>query len=215
MDDHLFDELVQILGAVASRRGALAGLASALFAVSLPAPGGGETAAKKKRGQKKRKEKKKGGVGGDPSSPPTGCARTCAASNPCGDDGCGGSCGICAGGEACQSGQCICAPICAASNACGPDGCNGSCGSCSQAITCQGPRFIQEVCDGGTCTPVLKSCDPGQVCFQNACCPPRPPLSCREQPMSDGCGGTYQANCLTHCCDAPGGGLVCQETPCP
>ena len=47
---------------------------------------------------------------------PCGCGETCDAGictftacngKDCGDDGCGGSCGICGNGEACQNGQCV------------------------------------------------------------------------------------------------------------
>ena len=44
----------------------------------------------------------------------------------CGDDGCGGSCGECPTGQACQDdGTCLgCTPECAG-KACGDDGCGG------------------------------------------------------------------------------------------
>jgi hypothetical protein len=47
----------------------------------------------------------------------------------CGDDGCGGSCGTCSGGQACSSaGQCACVPNCEGKT-CGPNGCGGTCGA--------------------------------------------------------------------------------------
>ncbi len=52
----------------------------------------------------------------------------------CGDDGCGGSCGTCAGGESCNAGG-TCGTACVAScagKACGTDdGCGGRCGACT------------------------------------------------------------------------------------
>ena len=59
----------------------------------------------------------------------------------CGDDGCGGQCGICPVGKSCQDGSC-CTPQCNGKN-CGDDGCGGLCG------TCQG----NETCTAGVCVP--------------------------------------------------------------
>jgi hypothetical protein len=56
----------------------------------------------------------------------------------CGDDGCLGSCGTCAGGKTCSAaGQCVasCAPSCAGKQ-CGDDGCLGLCGTCAMGTTC-------------------------------------------------------------------------------
>ncbi len=57
----------------------------------------------------------------------------------CGDDGCGGSCGTCKEGEACNAGQCQeaqCQPDCD-NQECGDDGCGGSCGTCAVGKSCQ------------------------------------------------------------------------------
>jgi hypothetical protein len=71
---------------------------------------------------------------------PGGCTPDCSGKN-CGDDGCGGSCGSCTGGETCVSGVCTgCTPDCSGKN-CGDDGCGGSCGSCSGG----------QVCNDGVC----------------------------------------------------------------
>ena len=55
-----------------------------------------------------------------------------------GDDGCGGSCGNCDGGLACDegSGACGCEPDCVG-KACGADGCGGTCGGCADGLTCE------------------------------------------------------------------------------
>jgi heme-degrading monooxygenase HmoA len=61
----------------------------------------------------------------------TSCDADCTG-KVCGDDGCGGSCGTCADGEACGGGQCVfllCTPDCTG-KVCGDDGCGGSCGTC-------------------------------------------------------------------------------------
>ena len=48
----------------------------------------------------------------------------------CGDDGCGGICGLCEGAqEICDQGQCVCQPACDGKE-CGEDGCGGECGGC-------------------------------------------------------------------------------------
>ena len=56
----------------------------------------------------------------------------------CGGNGCGGSCGECPPGAACnEDGLCeeLCEPNCTG-RYCGPDGCGGSCGSCAPGSTC-------------------------------------------------------------------------------
>ena len=76
----------------------------------------------------------------------------------CGPDGCGGSCGDCAGPQdLCETGLCVCQPECTGV-ACGPDGCDGSCG------ICPGP---QDACIAGSCI-----CQPdctGKVCGVDGC----------------------------------------------
>lgn len=63
------------------------------------------------------------------------CADACVGKE-CGDDGCGGSCGSCAGQTTCVEGQCqSCEPDCAWKE-CGNDGCGGTCGSCGQGEKC-------------------------------------------------------------------------------
>ena len=64
------------------------------------------------------------------------CTPTCAATDPCGDDGCGGSCGTCTAPDTCTAGTCTCQPTCAATDPCGDDGCGGSCGTCTAPSTC-------------------------------------------------------------------------------
>ena len=77
----------------------------------------------------------------------------------CGDDGCGGVCGACAGQTVCQAGQCVstCTPDCAG-KACGDDGCGGSCGSCSG----------DEVCSAGACEP-LPTGQCGDIAYEGQC----------------------------------------------
>jgi hypothetical protein len=175
-----------------------------------------EAKTKHKTGKQKKGNKHKHRHGSRQSPPPLVCTSNCTGKT-CGDDGCGGSCGTCPGSQdVCQTGTCICLPQCAPANACGADGCNGSCGTCASP-TCQGTTLTTNVCTGGVCAPVQSNCGAGQRCFQNACCTPLPQPSCHRQPVSDGCGGTYQPNCSLSesCCDGPGGDLVCQAMACP
>jgi hypothetical protein len=91
------------------------------------------------------------------------CTPTCDG-KACGDDGCGGSCGTCADGEACTvEGACaaLCIPDCG-DMTCGDDGCGGSCGACAD----------DETCAEGVC---LADCVP--ACNAANC-------------GDDGCGGT-------------------------
>ena len=59
----------------------------------------------------------------------------------CGDNGCGGLCGVCAEGETCSAeGICEvptpdCVPQCSR-KACGDDGCGGVCGNCIDGTSC-------------------------------------------------------------------------------
>jgi hypothetical protein len=111
MDADQFDALVRIFSAAASRRrvlfslarGPLAALPLGLFALD-----GTERASAKRRKKKRKKRKRK-----------PRCVPQCAATNPCGPDGCGGECGPCnlGGGGICQDGVCTCTQ----------DVCNGQC----------------------------------------------------------------------------------------
>ncbi|HEY3446207.1 MAG TPA: S8 family serine peptidase [Myxococcales bacterium] len=112
-----------------------------------------------------------------------GCTPSCPASEGCGDDGCGGSCGTCAGIERCGAERtCVeCTPSCGG-RACGPDGCGGSCGACADTAWCNGletcktgqcewgaPRCWQSLdCGTLTCDEASKSCLPA-VTDSKAC----------------------------------------------
>jgi len=70
----------------------------------------------------------------------------------CGDDGCGGSCGLCEGeNDACEGGACVCHPDCSGKS-CGRDGCGGFCGTCATGLACdEGVCVCLPACDGRTC----------------------------------------------------------------
>jgi hypothetical protein len=97
----------------------------------------------------------------------------------CGDDGCGGSCGTCAGGLACQAGACVaCAPSCEG-KACGDvDGCGGACDvGCADAGA--GPRAA----------PAAAMVD-GEGARGDAGC------TCRAAPERDGTGAAAAGSAL-------------------
>jgi hypothetical protein len=131
MDANHFDQHTRDLSAVASRRGILAALMSALLARRLTADGE-DAAAKSKR--KRRKGKNRRFVG---------CAPKCAGKS-CGKDGCGGSCGDCGTGQICQGGACICPA--------GTELCGGAC-----VALCPAPQ-IRELSTCGCCLPPGASC---------------------------------------------------------
>lgn len=82
------------------------------------------------------------------------CALGCV---ECGDDGCGGSCGVCGVGATCVAGIC-CEPDCAGKE-CGSNGCGGSCGGCA---TGQG-------CVNGSCLPPGVECVDGNAVPWDGC----------------------------------------------
>lgn len=132
----------------------------------------------------------------------------------CGDDGCGGSCGECVGGEECsKDGSSCCLPACMG-KLCGDNGCGGSCGSCPSDMEC-GQYFqcvpkCEPKCEGRECGPngcggscgtcsVGKACGPGGLC--SVCLPQCGTKKCGD----DGCGGscgacTYGFECAAGVC---------------
>ena len=77
------------------------------------------------------------------------CLPQCAG-KVCGEDGCGGQCGTCAGKQdVCANGLCVCQPDCTG-KACGDDGCGGSCGTClgEQMACVEGACVCQPECAG-------------------------------------------------------------------
>lgn len=93
-------------------------------------------------------------VPGDDLGP---CTPDCAGKT-CGDNGCGGACGVCYDHRGavdpglCQSGAC-CAPQCAGKT-CGPNGCGGVCGVCYDA----GGGVNDALCVAGVCGGEVDTC---------------------------------------------------------
>jgi hypothetical protein len=143
--------------------------------------GHGDAVAKRK---KKKKKKRNNGT----------CTPICAG-KICGDDGCGGSCGDCAGGQSCEGGTCVCPPARACGAVCCPAG---------------------EVCAGGLC----KSPGTGQpsdnLCTTVATCNGNGVCGCLSH-FTDGavlCGTPNADGCIINCqndadCAGFGTGAFC------
>jgi tRNA A-37 threonylcarbamoyl transferase component Bud32 len=121
-----------------------------------------------------------------PAAPEPICQPACSGRD-CGDDGCGGLCGVCRSGWTCEYGSCrapepVCQPACSGRD-CGDDGCGGSCGSCRSGWACEygSCRAPEPVCQpacsgrdcgddgcGGSCG----SCKSGWTCGYGSCNPP-------------------------------------------
>ncbi|MBI5610248.1 MAG: hypothetical protein HY902_15330 [Deltaproteobacteria bacterium] len=92
------------------------------------------------------------------------CQPNCQLRN-CGDDGCGGQCGVCNTPEkpTCNTaiGVCVakCVPQCQNKN-CGDDGCGAVCGTCEGNLTCT---------SAGRCVPPQWTCNPNYYAAGDAC----------------------------------------------
>ena len=151
----------------------------------------------------------------DPSGDnPLDCSKVCQGDcegKDCGDDGCGGSCGDCAGpSEICTDQAVCCTPVCDGKE-CGPGGCGGNCGECEEGLNCDGGMCIDGVpggcqeadgpgCDGCGCEDCVVAEDSycletlwDALCVQyckecGTTCPCFP--DCENKTCgNDGCGG--------------------------
>lgn len=184
MDGSQFDALARSLAAGRSRRG----LSRFFGGLALGGPLALQRLQAEARGKKgkKRKKKRKKKRGGQTALP--GCTPNCF-ERTCGNDGCGGSCGPCAGNEVCQSGRCVCVPACGGKD-CGDDGCGATCGTCAAPRTCQGGQCV---CPG--------DCPPTWV---------RLPGTCDCCIDNEGfCSPTDDECCSDRCADSPGIGGLC------
>jgi len=69
----------------------------------------------------------------------------------CGPDACGGTCGTCTEGLACNTaGACVCEPDCVGKQ-CGGNGCGGLCGLCGDGLTCSSSAQCVLICGGVQC----------------------------------------------------------------
>ena len=149
------------------------------------------------------------------------CVPRCAG-RACGDDGCGGLCGLCPPGEDCAGGVCgLCEPSCGTHD-CGGDGCGDPCGSCPPGYSClegyctagctaqcEGRVCGSDLC-GGSCgdCPEGQGCEGGQCCEWTSC---REVIGCLME-----CIGITQApyfDCLATCAATASPGAVEQMAP--
>jgi hypothetical protein len=121
------------------------------------------------------------------------CQRACSGKK-CGPDGCGGSCGECAGGERCEdSGSCAADPcagvVCDPCSACVA----GRCAPLAEGAACEDGDLctVLDACHGGACAGEAVDCDDGFVCTRDRCdsssgeCQHRQDASCCEPPCTD------------------------------
>src|SRR5215212_2342161 len=143
MDDARFDTLTRKLTATRSRRSALATLLG-----GMPGLLGLADAAARKRKKKKKKRRPA------PSAPVAAgpCIPACAG-KVCGDDGCGGICGIaCSSPRICEGGLCVCPSD--------QHECQGSCIPRSRCCTVADCQQDQD-CFSGTCITLRGTCAAG------------------------------------------------------
>lgn len=105
----------------------------------------------------------------------------------CGDDGCGGSCGECTGGDVCQDGVCVCIADCEGKD-CGSDGCGGLCGACTAGSVCSDGSCV--------CTPrAFTGCHQGDLWWFDSCGNPEEIDTVCEY----GCAGGVCSPCVPNC----------------
>ncbi len=144
-----------------------------------------------------------------------GCQPVCGGKN-CGNDGCGGVCGLCTASQACVQGTCkdksSCKPQCAG-KVCGHDGCGGACGSCASGDNCVDgtcitpqckPQCTGKTCGKDGCGGVCGICSGDQKCVQGKCegPPPCKPKCDGNKCGADGCGGSCGKCKATEQCDS-------------
>ncbi len=149
----------------------------------------------------------------------------------CGDNGCGGSCGLCTTGSVCQNGQCIptgpqgagtcvgycgekgsdkicwCDDQCIANADCCPDACNACslCGDCT-------PNCTGRQCGSDGCGGICGNCPAGMPC-SNGICQGCQPSCIQKNCGDDGCGGTCGACAANEICDTASNVWSCVTDP--
>ena len=147
------------------------------------------------------------------------CVADCAGKT-CGPDGCGGTCGACAGAAPCVDGVC-CVPDCEG-KACGPDGCGGSCGACGDQNDCThdacteaGQCAFLPVAAGTPCAPDALACTVDACDGSGACqhAPSPDPLCCEGNADCDDTLPCTGDRCEAgQCVFEPIAGLVCCDS---
>jgi hypothetical protein len=162
MDGFRFDGLSRSVAEAGSRRRLVHVLGGLVLGGWFAVPAMREAAGKGKKGKKGKGKGKKRRT--SPCRP--SCERKI-----CGDDGCGGTCGACEDGFACDGGRCVCAQprVLMCGGCIDPSRDPRHCGRCD--VACGGG---QPVCDRGMCcNPELSACNcapPGSACTPATCC---------------------------------------------
>ncbi|MDP6946702.1 MAG: hypothetical protein QF464_21310, partial [Myxococcota bacterium] len=135
--------------------------------------------------------------GAAPVSDAVSCVPACG-DKSCGDDGCGGACGACDEGLACDAdGQCVCAPDCDGKT-CGDDGCGGVCGTCSAPMACGDddhcvcqPDCGERECGADGCGGSCGTCTDVEICSGAGSCVPDPEAGCLGLELAENWAGTF------------------------
>ncbi|MBI5528646.1 MAG: hypothetical protein HY897_20135 [Deltaproteobacteria bacterium] len=169
---------------------------------------------------------------GCPPAPDGGCGPNCIQPQcsckgiECGDNGCGHSCGECAGGKACRYGACV--TLGCDGKACGdPDGYGGQCVvPCANGAECKPPDFNCSICVPecdyvacGTADGCGGTCD-GYCSFPDKCVHTPAPYHCEKCVPDcngkacgndDGCGVSCEGVCAAKgvCMNDPTSGWRC------
>jgi hypothetical protein len=191
MDADRFDALLRSLSHVPSRRGAVRLVAGAALGGAFGWLRATEAEAKKRRKKKGKKKRR--------------CAPQCAGKT-CGPDGCGRSCGWCAGG-ACEAGICTCPP--------GTELCGDVC-----RIRCA-DFFARDPDTCGCCKLAPLHCVGSHECCSGFCAPNTSGLgSCQGRAEGEHCRFDWQcrtATCTGGVCRCPGDSVPCKgncRVPC-
>ena len=139
------------------------------------------------------------------------CTPNCEA-KACGNDGCGGDCGVCAEpNHECQQDTCVCMPQCTPDTACESNGCDGYCddscfGDCYDGGCVE--YCIESECGSGVDDVTCGACPTGYECIGGSCkiCEPIPNCSGKE---CGGCGGLCG---ICPCIDCRPSQTVCSES---
>ena len=136
-----------------------------------------------------------------------GCTPDCT-NKKCGDNGCGGSCGVCDVMNKCEANQCVaCMPDPLPDLTCGLDAAGCTFGLCSSDMYCLGGKCAycpRPLCNG-TCCLEGELCNPDTLACET-CQPKCAGKTCGD----DGCGGQCKPGCaLNQACGAAGTCSTC------